>query len=173
MRAQNDCGMVQVTWGCYLAGLAGRLGEELARIMAGQTDCGASALIVAEPGSWRDALLAMLDEIPRIATIHLARDAGSALRSAAASCSDLVLLDADLPGGSAASFLRELEAVCPHTRSLVLTSEPPNHSGTLLPDAVLIKGCSAAVLFQVLESLMPDSGGDSQTTNARPSISRR
>ena len=132
--------------------------------MAVQFDGAASALIVAQPGSWRDALLAMLDEIPRIETIHLARDVVSALRSAATYCPDLVLLDTDLPGGWTSSFPGELKALCPHVRSLVLTHEfpDPDQFGTLPADAVLVKGCSAAVLFEALESLLPTRERDSQ-----------
>lgn len=130
--------------------------------MAGQTDGGASALIVAQPGAWRDALLAMMDEIPQIDMIHLAREAVSALRSAAANCPDLVLLDADLLGGSAADFSGELKAVCPHTRSLVLSSESPDRPETISVDALLAKGCSAATLFEALESLLLEQKRDPQ-----------
>jgi DNA-binding NarL/FixJ family response regulator len=125
-----------------------------------------TALIVARPGSWRDALLAMLDEIPRIETIHLAKDAVSALRWVATVCPDLVLLDTDLPGGWTSSFLGELKALCPRLRSLVLTNDPLDldQSDNLQVDAVLVKGCSATVLFEVLESLLPR--GDRDSANA-------
>ena len=132
--------------------------------MAGQTDGGASALIVARPGAWRDALQAMLDEIPRIETIHLAREVVSALRLAAVHSPDLVLLDTDLPGGGAWAFTDELKIECPHVRSLLLTSElpDPERSGTAPADAVLAKGCSATVLFEALEALLPGPKRDSQ-----------
>jgi DNA-binding NarL/FixJ family response regulator len=133
----------------------------------------ASALIVAQPGLWRDALIATLDEVQWIEAIHLAKEPVAALRSTAANCPDLVLLDADFPGDTVACFLRDLEQACPHTRSLVLSSDPPDPSVKLSADAVLIKGCSSAVLFQVLESLLPDGGGNLQAACSSPDISRR
>jgi len=137
--------------------------------MAGRVNGGGSVLIVARPGSWRDALQAMLDEIPRIETIHLASDAASALLSAAAHCPDLALLDTDLPGGWAWTLTHELKMVCPHTRSLVLTNELPHpeRPGTVPVDAVLVKGCSATVLFEALESLLPEQKRDPQRENEK------
>ena len=137
--------------------------------MAGQTDVGASAFIMARPGAWRDALQAMLDEIPRIETMHLAREVVSALRLAAVHGPDLVLLDTDLPGGGAWTFTDELMTVCPHARSLVLTNEriDPERPGAVSVDAVLVKGCSATVLFEALESLLPKQECDPQRENEK------
>lgn len=89
----------------------------------GQLGGGASALIVARPGPWRDALQAVLIEIPRIETIHLASDAASGMRAAVALCPDLVVLDTDQPGGWEWTVAHKLKAACPHARSLVLTND--------------------------------------------------
>jgi DNA-binding NarL/FixJ family response regulator len=122
-----------------------------------RSDGGLSALIVARPGSWRDALQATLVEIPRIETIQLAGDAASAYLSIAMHCPDLVLLDADLPGGCAWTFSHELGTVCPDARSLVLADglSDAESSGVISVDAVVVKGSPATALFEALESLLP------------------
>lgn len=128
-----------------------------------RSECGVSALIVARPGPWRDALQATLAEIPRIETVRLAGDAASAFLSVARHCPDLVLLDADLPGGCAWTFSRELGTACPHARSLVLADRAPwgtEVGGAVSADAVVVKGSRAIVLFQALESLLPEHPGD-------------
>jgi len=126
-------------------------------------------LIVARPGPWRDALQAMLIEIPRIEMIHLASDAASGMRAAVALCPDLVVLDTDQPGGWEWTVAHKLKAACPHARSLVLTNEfpDPEHPGTVPVDAVLLKGCSATVLFEALESLLPEQRRDPQRENEK------
>ncbi len=137
--------------------------------MAEQAGGGVSALVVARPGAWRDALQATLIEIPRMETIRLADDASAGLRSAAEHCPDLVLLDTDLPGGWAWTFTHELKMVCPHARSLVLTNEipGPERPGQVPVDVVLVKGCSATVLFEALESLLPEQKRDPQKSPGR------
>jgi DNA-binding NarL/FixJ family response regulator len=102
-----------------------------------------------------------LVEVPRIESIHLAGNAAEAFLSIAVYCPDLVLLDADLPGGCAWTFSRELGAVCPHARSLVLADglSGVEGSGAFSIDAVVIKGSPATALFEALESLLPGTDG--------------
>jgi len=125
--------------------------------MMARANGGASVLVAARPGSWRDALQATLVEIPRIAMIHVANDAASVFHKVATHCPDLVLLDVDLPGGCAWTFFHELGTVCPHARLLVLADRLPEVevSAMVLADAVVIKGSPATALFEALESLLP------------------
>jgi DNA-binding NarL/FixJ family response regulator len=133
----------------------------------GKLNGSASALIVARPGPWRDALEAMLVETPQIEAIHLADDAVTALRAAAALNPDLLLLDTDLPGDQTWNLTRQLKAVCPSARSLVLVDDLQDlgcKDGTA--DIVVVKGCPAAVLFEALESLLPESDRDSANADS-------
>jgi DNA-binding NarL/FixJ family response regulator len=116
------------------------------------------SLIVALPGPWRDGLRAMLMEIPRIKSIHLADDASAALSAVAVDRPALVVLDAGLLGDAAWALTERLRARWPQTLCLVLVDDNQQRrkaraSGA---DAVLVKGCPAAALFETIESLLAD-----------------
>lgn len=119
---------------------------------------GASALIVANPGPWRDGLQATLMEISQIKTIYLASDASPALLVVSTHRPALVLLDASLPGEEVCPLVEWLRAKWPQTTCLALVDDNQQRGKAKAAgaDAVLVKGCPATVLFETLESLLPE-----------------
>ena len=129
------------------------------------------ALILARPGSLRDALNTLLASIPGMVVLA-GGPVASLPRMAGRAQPDLVLMDADLSGDEEWAALRQVKAQWPQARCVVLTDD----GGKLLDsraaqaDAVLMKGMPAAKLVGVLEGLVlgkhEQKGGDSDGRQA-------
>jgi DNA-binding NarL/FixJ family response regulator len=115
-----------------------------------------SALIVAEPGRFRDSLRALLGATPQIGAVSQADDAVSALRIIAEDHSALMFLDSSLPGNEVDAVMQRLRAECPQVRCIVLADNARQQQEAKVAgaDAVLLKGFSTGELFQTVERLL-------------------
>jgi two-component system response regulator DevR len=116
----------------------------------------ASAVIVAEPGRFRDSLRALLTATPHIDAVNQADDAASALRTIAQDHATLILLDGSLPGDEVGAVVREIRAERPQVRCIVLADNARQQREAKVAgaDAVLLKGFPTAELFQTVDRLL-------------------
>jgi DNA-binding NarL/FixJ family response regulator len=115
----------------------------------------ASAVIVAEPGRFRDSLRALLIATPQIDAVNQADDADSALRAIAEDHAALMFLDGSLPGDGVGAVLRGIRAEGSEVRCIVLADNARQQQEAKVAgaDAVLLKGFPTAELFQAVERL--------------------
>jgi two-component system response regulator NreC len=95
----------------------------------------------------RSALRALLEAEEGFEVVGEAEDVPSAVRDVETLGPDVLLLDLNMPGGSAIEALRQLTAAHPRTRIVVLTME----SSPLIARQALAAGCSGYVLKQAAE----------------------
>src|SRR5262245_45627253 len=113
-------------------------------------------LLAAARGPLRDGLQAALGAIPQVTLIEHAGDAASVVGRVAGSCPSLVVLDDALRRDATPMLLRQIKAVFPDTRCLVLTDDARRLSiasadGT---DAAMLQGTPATELFGMIERLL-------------------
>jgi DNA-binding NarL/FixJ family response regulator len=114
------------------------------------------ALLVVWPGPLREALRTLMTSIPGVEIAGEAGDTSSALRMISEHQPDLVLVDADLPGGEAWRTLKQMKEKWPPIRCVVLTDHSCQQQAAKAADAdaVLQKGMPAALLVQAIETLL-------------------
>ena len=114
------------------------------------------ALLVARPGPLKDGLRALLTAIPQIDTVGQVRDLSAAPVVAAEFQPRLVIVDGGWPRLDLAALLREIQAVAPGTRSIVLAQDVPQQAAAQAAgaDAVLLIGSFADELAYTVEQLV-------------------
>ena len=117
---------------------------------------GKLGLIVARPGLVRDGLQAVFQAMPGIDALEPADDGASALIMLKNHRADLVILDSSLSEDELMATISRIKGQYPDVRCLVVTDNPVQlwtlkAAGT---DTVLIKGFSAAVLFETIKFLL-------------------
>ena len=123
-----------------------------------QTKHRASVLIAGRPSRIRDSLRFLLKTMPGIEIVGNADDSALALRMVAEHRPALFLLDTNLPGEGAASVLQQIRANGSQSRCLVLAddAQQQREARNAGADVALLKGCSAAELFDSVESLLAE-----------------
>jgi DNA-binding NarL/FixJ family response regulator len=115
------------------------------------------ALIVARRSPLREGLSRLINSISGIEIAGETGDISRALKMIDERQPDLVLIDADLPGGAAWEALQRAKRAWPETRYVMLADHC--HQGQAVrenyADAVLQKGMPAATLVQAIEALLP------------------
>jgi DNA-binding NarL/FixJ family response regulator len=114
------------------------------------------ALLVVWPGPLREALRTLMTSIPGVEIAGEAGDTSSALRMISEHQPDLVLVDADLPGGEGWGTLKQTKKEWPQVRCIVLTDHScqQQEAKAAHADAVLQKGMPPALLVQAIETLL-------------------
>ena len=117
----------------------------------------ASALLAARPGPLREGLRALMSTIPQIAIVREAHDVPSMLDMVSAQHPALVLLDADLANGGEWPTLKRIKSGWPQVRCLVLAddSQQQQAASAACADVVVLKGCPATKLVEIIERLLP------------------
>ena len=115
-----------------------------------------SALLVVRPGPLREALRTLMTSIPGVEVAGEVGDISSALGMIGERQPDLVLVDADLPGGEAWRTLKQMKEKWPCVRCVVLTDHSCQHQEAKVAhaDAVLQKGMPPTLLVQAIETLL-------------------
>lgn len=115
-----------------------------------------SALVLSKPGPLRDSLVALLNAMPRIKSVHQADDAAMALRLIEATAPALILLDSGLPNGEAWIVLDRVQISWPWIRCVVLSDSVQHRQQAEQAGAThaLLKGYPAAKLSAAIEKLL-------------------
>ena len=113
-------------------------------------------LIIAHPGRIRDGLRALLRAIPEIGAILQANDSPSASQIIAEYHPDLVLIDSKLVNSNIQSMPKEIKAMSPHTRCILLVDNLQQQSMADVTgaDTVLLSGFSAWEFMVTVEELL-------------------
>ena len=111
------------------------------------------ALIVAQPGPLRDSLQALMTTMPQIEIVAEANEPSALLRMSGRIQPDVVLLDASAPGNDVWAALRQIRAVWPRARAIVLVEESrqQRQAEEAGADVALLKGFPAAKLAAIIE----------------------
>ena len=114
------------------------------------------ALLVVWPGPLREALRTLMTSIPGVEVAGEAGDTSSALKMISERQPDLVLVDADLPGGEAWRTLKQMKEQWSQVRCVVLTDHScqQQEAKAAHADAVLQKGMPPTLLVQTIETLL-------------------
>ncbi len=115
-----------------------------------------SALVVARSGRVQDGLYALLEAAPQIEMIGLVHDGAAALKLVVEHKPALVLLDTNLSEDQALAVLRQIKAVRPQTRCIVLADNIQQQQRVKAAgaDAVLLKGFPMTQFFATMERLL-------------------
>ena len=115
-------------------------------------------LIAAKPDRLRDSLQFLLKTMPGINIVGPADDSSLTLRLISEHRPALVLLDSNLPGEEMTTVLRRIKANGSRSHCLVLsdTFEQQRRAKSAGADVALVKGFSAAKLFEVMEKLLSE-----------------
>lgn len=102
----------------------------------------------------RSALRLLLEQQPAISVIGEAVDATGLLDWLRVTCPDVLLLDWELPGFEAGTLLPTLRALCPHLRTIALSSRPEMRRAALAAgaDAFVSKGDPPERLLAAIRS---------------------
>jgi DNA-binding NarL/FixJ family response regulator len=116
----------------------------------------AVALLVARSGRIREAWRAVLLSTCCIDTVHVAGDASGFLRALDTHGPDLVLLDAEELGNETFRLMDVIRAKRPASRCIVLVrgEDEAREAQSLGAAEILIKGSSAAQLFEAVERVL-------------------
>jgi two-component system response regulator DegU len=116
------------------------------------------ALIVTHRGTLQDGLQALVRSIPRVDIIGLVGDGTRALEMVREHDPDLVLLDTNLPNDEEWRVLRQIKALWPKIRCIILADdvEQRQRAMELEADIVLLKGFPPARLADIIEKLQPE-----------------
>ena len=82
-----------------------------------------TALIVARPGTLREALSGLLSAMPEIKVVAVTATLESALESAAKSCPAIILLETCGLDAECLARVQALRTTCPHTRIVALVED--------------------------------------------------
>ncbi len=119
----------------------------------------------------RDGLTLLLGMLPGIQVIGTAVDGADAVRQAASTVPDVVLMDLSMPNGGGVEATREIRRQQPRVRVVVLTAYSDDDSVFAALQAgargFLTKNASAGEIFRALSSVR---AGDAQLD---PSVQRR
>lgn len=120
-----------------------------------------NVLIVAHADSMRSSLQALLWSIPHITGVEVADDVISALHWIAANQPELVLLDLYLLSDEIWSALRQIHALSPGSRRIVLADDVAQQAEVEAPaaEAVLLKGTLPGELVTIVECLLAPPPG--------------
>lgn len=114
-------------------------------------------LIVDDHPLFRDGVSGLLASVPGTTVVGTAATAAEAVREAALTRPDVVLLDLNLPGGSGLTAIPRITAACPETAVLVLTMVEDDRSLTEALRAgasgYLLKGVGQEELLAALRTV--------------------
>ena len=108
-----------------------------------------SIVLVDDHDLFREGVAAILRHDPRIAVVGQGSSSPDAVSLTAALDPDVLLLDVELPGGSARATVARIHRSSPRTRIIILTM----HRDTLLKDELLAAGA-----FAYLTKATPSAG---------------
>ena len=113
-------------------------------------------LIAAKPSRMRGSLHTLLRTVPGIGAIAQADNSAAAVHMTCACPHALIVLDTNLPGATLSDVLREIRAEGVHSRCLVLVADAHQRRCAIAAgaDVALLKGYTAAQLFEAVEKLM-------------------
>lgn len=102
----------------------------------------------------------LLAEDPEVTLVHVACDVASARACSRDQAVDVVLLDHDLPGGTAADVLPHLRTTWPQARVVLHTGRPDAQARhqELQTDGVVVKGTDWPSLLRHLRPTGPVAG---------------
>jgi CheY-like chemotaxis protein len=114
-----------------------------------------SVLVADDDASMRDALSCLLDEAGYRVTAA-AVDGVEAIEAARATDPDIVILDLRMPRLDGAQTALRLKSLRPGRPVIIFSAydDPGLREGATAADAYLVKGCSAAELFDAIELLV-------------------
>jgi two-component system, NarL family, nitrate/nitrite response regulator NarL len=124
------------------------------------SDCATPiTILVADDHSlFREALRTLLETDPALKVVGEAGDGKEAVRRTQELRPDIVLLDLVMPAGSGLDTLRELSAVAPASRVLLMSAEAHNNEVlealTLGARGVVMKHSTTAMLFKCIRTVM-------------------
>jgi len=106
----------------------------------------------------RDSLHLLLKTMPGIEIVGHADDSSSAIEMVSELHPALALLDTNLPNGGAVTIVRQIKTNGSLNRCLVLAgdTQKQREATEAGADAALLKGCSAAEIFQAIEELLAE-----------------
>jgi DNA-binding NarL/FixJ family response regulator len=115
-----------------------------------------NALIVTEPGPFRESLQLFLATVTQVETICHVGDALSALKLVMDYHPQLMILDASLPGNGVLPLVKWIKAKGISTRCFVFADDVRQQQRVqdAGADAVLLKGFPAAELFEMIKQSM-------------------
>jgi DNA-binding NarL/FixJ family response regulator len=121
----------------------------------------ALTLVVSNPGSLQNGLLALLTTIPQIHPVLAEEELSSALRLAEKRQPALAILDMSIPEVKEVS--KRIKELCPQIHLIVLVNnvEGQKDVDELGVDSVLLKGFSAQKLVDIVENLIDQRGSTS------------
>lgn len=111
---------------------------------------------VTGPGPLRDGLRTLLSSIQGIVITGEMTDVSAALEQGDRCPPDLIVLDADLPGGQAWQALSAIKGRWPQVHCLVLADDgyQAQRARTVHADTVLQKGMPASALIETIEAVL-------------------
>ena len=127
--------------------------------MAHESKHKTSVLIAGRPCRMRDSLYFLLKTMPGIEVIGHADNSVSAIEMVSELHPVLALLDTNLPNGGAVTIVRQIKTNGTPNRCLVLAgdTQQKQEATEAGADAALLKGCSAAEIFQAIQELLAET----------------
>jgi DNA-binding NarL/FixJ family response regulator len=137
------------------------------RVIEDQVEYKALILIAAKPDRMRDSLYTLLKTMTGLDIVGPADDSSSALRMVSVYSPALVLLDTNMPGEDVFTVLKRIKADGSQSRCLVLVNNilQEQQVRSAGADAALIKGYSAAELFEIIERMLSQDAGQLASTS--------
>jgi DNA-binding NarL/FixJ family response regulator len=121
-------------------------------------DLTSNMVIVAEPGTLRDSLHALVSALPQVNIICETEDIAEALQVVTQHFPDLVLLGGDFPADEMWVFLRLIRKRSPRTLRLILADTVGQKMEMEAPgaEAILLNGATPVELVTDIERLLAD-----------------
>ena len=116
------------------------------------------ALVVSNPGSLQNGLLALMTTIPQISSVLVAEEVDAALRMVENHQPALIILDMSLP--KVQEVIKQIKEQCPQIHLIVLAEDIAQQKEieAFGVGSVLLKGFSAQKLIAIVENVLDQRG---------------